>query len=49
MFIIVEIKLMAPKIDDPCNIYREKIDKSFETSLWKILEKTIKGEFLYHY
>jgi len=49
MFIIVKIKLMALKIDDLCSIYRKKTDKSFEASLWKILEKNIKGEFLYYY
>jgi len=38
MFIIVEIKLMAPRMEDIPAIWREKIDKSIEDPEWKILE-----------
>ena len=38
MFIIVEIKLIAPRIDDIPAIWREKIERSIEDPLWKMLE-----------
>lgn len=38
ILIIVEIKLIAPKIDDIPAIWREKIDKSIEGPLWKMLD-----------
>jgi len=51
IFIIVEIKLMAPKMDDLCNIYIErKLINHLKLLYGKILEA--KGEFsqfLYHY
>lgn len=38
MFKIVEIKLIAPRIDDIPAIWREKIERSIEGPEWKILE-----------
>lgn len=38
MLIIVEMKLIAPMIDEIPAIWREKIAKSTEAPLWKILE-----------
>jgi len=35
---IVEIKLIAPKIEDIPAICSEKIDRSIEGPLWKIFE-----------
>jgi len=37
-FIIVKIKLIAPKIKNIPAIWSEKIDKSIEGPLWKIFE-----------
>lgn len=38
IFKIVEIKLIAPRMDDIPAIWREKIERSTEGPLWKILD-----------
>jgi len=38
IFIIVEIKLIAPIIEDIPAIWREKIVRSIEGPLWKVFD-----------
>lgn len=38
IFIIVEIKLIAPKIEEIPAIWSEKIEKSTEVPVWAIIE-----------
>ena len=46
MFIIVEMKLIAPRIEDIPAICREKITRSTDGPLWNILD--VRGGYRIH-